>query len=371
MNYEAPPGFNSLDMYVQVTDSGQLSFVKTLKLIVTDVNEPPRNIRILENVKSIPENFTVGKNIAQLWADNPEGVKQEVKFTLENYQDTFSIVQTHSPSAHSFIQLKRELDFDKQTRYVISILAEDNGSPKLQVIGTISFDVLRSDACITNQNYLCQQNASCTRITKNSVNCTCDVGFELDGSRQCVGINECKLSCDNCVENNYRNACRAGKEPPCSRCGNNGTCIDHHNNYTCQCAPGFIGRNCFLNYDDCASNPCTNGHCVDGIDSFKCVCYNGYNGTTCTEEINECTISKKPCYKGECRDLVASYTCDNCPDGYSGIQCERRTCSGDECLKNEVCHSVNLFNHEPAKRCISKLKLVELIFSSDFAILKR
>ena len=27
-------------------------------------------------------------------------------------------------------------------------------------------------------------------------------------------------------------------------CLNNGTCIDHVNNYTCACPPGFEGRNC-------------------------------------------------------------------------------------------------------------------------------
>ncbi len=29
-------------------------------------------------------------------------------------------------------------------------------------------------------------------------------------------------------------------------CENNGTCVDGHNNYSCQCAPGWTGFNCSI-----------------------------------------------------------------------------------------------------------------------------
>ena len=57
-----------------------------------------------------------------------------------------------------------------------------------------------------------------------------------DQSGTCVEINEC-LS---------------------SPCRNNATCNDNINAYTCQCLPGFTGRDCETDIDDCASNPCLN-----------------------------------------------------------------------------------------------------------------
>ena len=33
--------------------------------------------------------------------------------------------------------------------------------------------------------------------------------------------------------------------------------------YTCHCAPGYYGRNCETDHDECASNPCNNGaNCI-------------------------------------------------------------------------------------------------------------
>ena len=31
------------------------------------------------------------------------------------------------------------------------------------------------------------------------------------------------------------------------------------NNYTCNCVPGWTGRRCEIDFDDCSSNPCQNG----------------------------------------------------------------------------------------------------------------
>ena len=50
----------------------------------------------------------------------------------------------------------------------------------------------------------------------------------------------------------------------------------------CNCPPGFDGKNCDHNIDECASNPCTNGAtCNDQIDDYRCDCSLGYSGRNC------------------------------------------------------------------------------------------
>ena len=38
-----------------------------------------------------------------------------------------------------------------------------------------------------------------------------------------------------------------------------GRCIDGLNKFTCICDPGYVGRICDTDYDDCSSSPCVHG----------------------------------------------------------------------------------------------------------------
>ena len=58
--------------------------------------------------------------------------------------------------------------------------------------------------------------------------------------------------------------------------------------YTCSCAPGFIGTNCEVNFDECSENPCVHGTCTDLINSYKCVCETGYVGLNCDSQTPPC-----------------------------------------------------------------------------------
>ena len=88
-----------------------------------------------------------------------------------------------------------------------------------------------------------------------------------------------------------------------------------------QCIPGFTGRSCNVNINDCAGVNCSgNGVCVDGINSFSCNCDFGFAGRLCNiADDNDCLPN--PCgLNGQCVDGLNNYTCQ-CSPGYSGPQC--------------------------------------------------
>ena len=47
-----------------------------------------------------------------------------------------------------------------------------------------------------------------------------------------------------------------------------GLCTDGINNYSCRCDPGYVGRHCDQNQDECASSPC-----VHGMNTYLHMCF--------------------------------------------------------------------------------------------------
>ena len=90
--------------------------------------------------------------------------------------------------------------------------------------------------------------------------------------------------------------------------------------FNCTCAPGFEGRRCENNTDDCASQPCFNGGtCTDKMNGFTCNCPAGFIGRQCEANIIECLSN--PCKNGgTCVESVGSagYYC-TCPAGFQGM----------------------------------------------------
>ena len=98
---------------------------------------------------------------------------------------------------------------------------------------------------------------------------------------------------------------------PTHECRNGATCIDALNGYTCQCRPGWQGRLCSQEVNECMSQPCANGGiCTDALNGFTCECTSNFGGATCTEDINEC-LTRQPC-----RNYVL---CDNTFGGYNCV----------------------------------------------------
>lgn len=110
-------------------------------------------------------------------------------------------------------------------------------------------------------------------------------------------------------------------------CKNGATCHDLLGTFNCTCAPGFEGRTCDVDINECArANLCMNGGtCVNLIGSSKCVC-KGYEGPRCERDINECESASYPCQNGRCFNTNGSFGCE-CFSNFIGDHCETETVS--------------------------------------------
>lgn len=103
---------------------------------------------------------------------------------------------------------------------------------------------------------------------------------------------------------------------PClsSPCAHGGRCsVGPDGRYICSCPPGYQGRNCRSDVDECrAGGPCHHGGtCLNTPGSFRCQCPAGYMGPRCENPAVPCAPS--PCRNGgTCRqngDLTYDCAC--------------------------------------------------------------
>ncbi|XP_037806370.1 protein crumbs isoform X4 [Lucilia sericata] len=191
------------------------------------------------------------------------------------------------------------------------------------------------DECLSHP---CQNGATCHnklfffkfgkhRILRqiNAYECVCPPGY--------MGPN-CEIDIDECASN------------PCSK---GSTCVDLINNFTCSCIPGMTGRFCEIDIDDCISGPCQHGgKCIDELGGFHCNCNStGYEGRYCESNIDECATNQ--CVNGaECIDEVNDYSC-KCYDGFRGKNCDIdiNECESNPCQYNGTClekSNITLYN---------------------------
>lgn len=217
-----------------------------------------------------------------------------------------------------------------------------------------------ADPCSPNP---CQNQGSCLTITGvDGAVCSCPADFS--GSR-------CEVVLERCPDSPSDNPCQNG-----------GICTDV-NGLQCQCATGFEGDNCETNIDDCDGDPCANGGtCSDLVGGFECTCPTGFTGSRCQFTSGTTCIEEDPCENGGtcvdspmlggnttcdcsaidfsgdfctiqidncagvncqngsvCVDALRDYTCDNCPFGFAGKDCDTfASCvDDDDCGVSQFC----------------------------------
>ncbi|CAH3141405.1 unnamed protein product [Porites lobata] len=76
-------------------------------------------------------------------------------------------------------------------------------------------------------------------------------------------------------------------------CKNGATCVSSLGGYTCQCVPGFQGKNCEQDVNECITRPCLNGGtCQNQHGSYSCTCRPGFTGKNCEKVLDGCVNYK-------------------------------------------------------------------------------
>ncbi|KAI6659379.1 Signal peptide, CUB and EGF-like domain-containing protein 2 [Oopsacas minuta] len=175
--------------------------------------------------------------------------------------------------------------------------------------------IQRTEGVCTDRDE-CSINASCEHNctnTKGSYECSCDVGYQLSADdRSCEDIDECDIGIGECVNGevcvntigNY--ACR---ESGCVQSCNNPQ--DHF----CTCCNGYLLDNnsqcidideCEESIDECDMN------CFNTNGSYQCSCDAGFqlvNQTKCLD-IDECLVENGGC-KDICLNTIGDFNCIN------------------------------------------------------------
>ncbi|XP_041090331.1 protein crumbs homolog 2-like isoform X2 [Polyodon spathula] len=186
----------------------------------------------------------------------------------------------------------------------------------------------------------CFNNASCVEGVKN-YSCLCWSGFEG---------HHCELDIDECEEQPCQNGALCYERSKQIYYGELAEFEQEFSyrtaaGYLCHCQPGFTGKNCSVNIDECASMPCQNrGSCEDLINGYQCLCEPGFTGVGCETNIDECESS--PCANGgRCEDGIDDYTC-LCPAAgqdatpWGGKNCDTQLvgCQENDCQNGATCH---------------------------------
>uniref|UniRef100_W5NG98 Delta-like protein n=1 Tax=Lepisosteus oculatus TaxID=7918 RepID=W5NG98_LEPOC len=140
-----------------------------------------------------------------------------------------------------------------------------------------------------------------------------------------------------CDHNGNKTCLEGWSGPDCSKAICRQGCSSEHGSCKlpgqCRCLYGWQGDIC----DKCIPHPgCVHGTCIE---PWQCLCETNWGGQLCDKDLNYCG-THQPCLNGgTCSNTGPDkYQC-SCPEGYSGVNCERaeRACLSDPCFNGGSC----------------------------------
>lgn len=109
----------------------------------------------------------------------------------------------------------------------------------------------------------------------------------------------------------------------------------------------FLGQDCSL-IDACATNPCENGaRCTNWNGRYNCTCPPGYQGRSCRLDIDECRTSGLCQNGGQCINTPGSFRC-RCPSSFTGQFCEANyvPCAPSQCQNGGTCRPTGELSYQ-------------------------
>ena len=316
---------------IEVADNGNppLLLNRTFLINITDVNEPPENVTLIDS--DLKEGDLPGTRIGQIQCYNPdpnEAVSYSVVSNDSSNQTEaqFSVVTTSNGSYLILAQQPRQPS-DWRSTYYVTINATDHGYPPMSVQTQLTVFVRLIDPCPQP----CGSNAFCDRSSKS---CLCRQGFT---GQDCHNINDCVMETTPVV-----GAGISISSPTIqSVCTNNGTCTDLINGFSCLCPDGFTGDQCQhdLRCQSSKAPKClNNGVCVSSTNGVFCQCPLGFKGTLCETDVDDC--GERSCVQGTCVDGIATFSCA-CFSGFTGSLCSypADACANNSCSDTEICRA--------------------------------
>lgn len=117
-------------------------------------------------------------------------------------------------------------------------------------------------------------------------------------------------------------------------------CEDGQASFTCICKPGWYGKTCELDINECRDPLNINGGCNQICDntfgSYYCSCKSGFvmleNKKDC-QDVDECSTTPNICGTAVCKNIPGDYECE-CTEGYRYNPVSKSCEDIDECSEN-------------------------------------
>ncbi len=160
---------SSYNLSVSVTD-GRVSSLTFVPVAVIDVNERRPHFSTPMFEVDVPENASVGYQVAKLNVSDGDSVRQRMSFSIHSAQDLSSITKFRVSPGDGAVTLKKRLDHELARKHLLTVAVKDQGTPAKAGYARVAINVV--DHNDHSPKFL-------SSLVQTSVHETAEVGAEV------------------------------------------------------------------------------------------------------------------------------------------------------------------------------------------------